>query len=76
MSTRAGHRGSMGGGTGCEEFLMADAEQVPWATLAGVAVGAVALAVVARGALAVVRIAVGEVRYRASDPDAWLKWIK
>ena len=46
------------------------------ATLAGVAVGAVALAVVAGGALAVVRIAVGEVRYRASDPDAWLKWIK
>ena len=55
---------------------MADADEVPWGMLAAVAAGAVALAIVVRGAIGVVRIALGEARYRANDPDAWLKWIK
>ena len=55
---------------------MADADEVPWAMLAAVAGGMVALAVVVRGVTAVVRIALGEARYRANDPDAWLKWIE
>jgi hypothetical protein len=59
-----------------EELLMADAGEVPWVTLAAVAGGLVAVAVVVRGATGVVRIALGEARYRASDPDAWLRWVK
>ena len=55
---------------------MPDADEVPWGMLAAVAGGLVALAIVVRGVTAVVRIAVGEARYRASDPDAWLKWVK
>jgi hypothetical protein len=55
---------------------MADTDEVPWGMLAAVAGGVVALAVVVRGAVAVVRIAVGEARYRASDPDRWFKWVK
>ena len=55
---------------------MADADEVPWVMLAAVAGGVVALAIVVRGVVAVVRIALGEARYRASDPDAWLKWMK
>jgi len=55
---------------------MANADEVPWAMLAAVAGGVVALAVVVRGVTAVVRIAMGEARYRASDPDAWLKWVR
>jgi hypothetical protein len=55
---------------------MADADEVPWAMLAAVAGGVVALAIVVRGVTGIVRIAVGEARYRANDPDAWLKWVK
>jgi hypothetical protein len=62
--------------TGREEFLMADTVEVPWAQLAAVAGGVLALAIVVRGVTAVARIALGEARYRASDPDTWLKWVK
>jgi hypothetical protein len=55
--------------------MMADADEIPWGTLAAVAGGVVALAVVVRGVTAVVRIALGEARYRASDPDTWLRWV-
>ena len=55
---------------------MSDTDEVPWAMLAAVAGGVVAVAVVVRGATGVVRIALGEARYRANDPDAWLKWLK
>lgn len=66
----------MGHRTRHEESLMADVEEVPWGRLAAVAGGVVALAVVVRGVTAVARIALGEARYRASDPDVWLKWVK
>jgi hypothetical protein len=65
----------MGVRTRREELLMADADEIPWGTLAAVAGGMVALAVVVRGVTAVVRIAFGEARYRASDPDTWLRWV-
>jgi hypothetical protein len=55
---------------------MTDADEVPWGMLAAVAGGVVALAIVVRGATAVVRIALGEARYRAGDPDTWLKWVR
>ena len=55
---------------------MADADEVPWGKLAAAAAGLATLAVVVRGAIAVVRIALGEARYRAGDPDTWLKWVK
>lgn len=55
---------------------MADAVEVPWVQLAAVAGGLIVLAVVVRGVSAVARVAIGEARYRANDPDAWLKWLK
>jgi hypothetical protein len=54
---------------------MPDAEEVPWGTLAAVAGGVVALTLVLRGIRGLVRITVGEARYRYSDPDKWFKWI-
>jgi hypothetical protein len=50
--------------------------EVPWNTVAIVAGGVVAAAIVLRGVVGIVRIALGEARYRARDPDAWLKWVK
>jgi hypothetical protein len=29
-----------------------------------------------RGVGAAVRLALGEARFRASDPDTWLKWVR
>ena len=55
---------------------MADTDQVPWGMVAAVAGGLVAVAVVVRGVTGVVRIALGEARFRASDPDTWLKWVR
>jgi hypothetical protein len=55
---------------------MADADEVPWGMLAAVAGGVVVLAVVKLGVTAVVRIALGEARYRANDPETWLKWVR
>ncbi len=55
---------------------MVDEVEVPWGKLAAVACGALVLAGVVRGAYAISRVAVGEVRYRAADPDAWLKWVR
>ena len=54
---------------------MPDADEVPWGTLAALAGGALALAIVLRVVKSLVRISVGEARYRYSDPDAWFKWI-
>ncbi|HEY6576131.1 MAG TPA: hypothetical protein VI029_14615 [Mycobacterium sp.] len=48
---------------------MADDVEVAWIKLTAVVGGVVALAVVVRGVSAVVRIALGEARYRAGDPD-------
>jgi hypothetical protein len=59
-----------------EEVLMADTDMVPWGTVAAVAGGLVAVAVVVRGVRGAVRIALGEARFRASDPDTWLKWVR
>ena len=55
---------------------MPDTDDIPWATVAAVAGGLVAVAVVVRGVTGVVRIAPGEARFRASDPDTWLKWVR
>jgi hypothetical protein len=55
---------------------MADPVEVPWVQVAVVAGGLLVLAVVVRGVTAVARVALGEARYRARDPDAWLKWVK
>jgi hypothetical protein len=66
----------MGRRTRHEEFLMADAVEVPWVQLAAVAGGLVVLAIVVRGVTAVGRVALGEARYRAGDPDVWLKWVR
>jgi hypothetical protein len=55
---------------------MANTDEVPWGMVAAVAGGVVALAIVVRGVIAVVRIAFGEARYRAGDPDTWLKWVR
>ena len=52
---------------------MVDAPVVPWGKVAAVTGGLVALAVVVRGVTGMVRIALGEARYRANDPDVWLK---
>ena len=54
---------------------MADTVEIPWGQLAVVGGGLLVLAVVVRGVTAVVRIALGEARYRAGDPDVWLKWV-
>ena len=54
---------------------MADGDEVPWGKVAAVAGGVVSLAIVARGVRGLVRIAFGEARYRASDPDTWLRWV-
>jgi uncharacterized membrane protein len=59
-----------------EELLMADTDEVPWAMIAAAAGGLVAVAVVVRGVVGVTRIALGEARFRASDPDTWLKRIR
>ena len=45
-----------------EEILMADVDEV-------------SLALVARGVRGLFRIGFGEARYRANDPDTWLKWV-
>jgi hypothetical protein len=63
-------------GPDARELLMADTDEVPWAMVAAVAGGLVAVAVVVRGVTGVVRIALGEARFRASDPDTWLKWVR
>jgi len=55
---------------------MTDELELPWIKMAAVAGGVLTLAVVARGMVAIGRIAVGEARYRAGDPDTWLKWVK
>lgn len=55
---------------------MADTDAVPWGTVAAVAGGLLAAAVVVRGVVGVARIAFGEARFRASDPDTWLKWVR
>ena len=54
---------------------MADAVEVQWVKVAAVAGGLLTLTIIVRGVSAVARIALGEVRYRANDPDAWLKWL-
>jgi hypothetical protein len=59
-----------------EELPVADADEVPWATVAAVAGGVVAMAVGIRLVVAAVRIAVGEARYQAADPDNWFKWLR
>jgi len=55
---------------------MPDTDDIPWATVAAVAGGLVAVAVVVRGVVGVARIALGEARFRANDPDTWLKWVR
>jgi hypothetical protein len=59
-----------------EELLMADTVEVPWVRLAVVGGGLLALGLVVRGVTAVARIALAEARYRAGDPDTWLKWVR
>jgi hypothetical protein len=59
-----------------EELLMADTDEVPWGTVAAVAGGLLAAAIVVRGVVGVARIALGEARFRANDPDTWLKWVR
>jgi hypothetical protein len=63
-------------GPDTRELLMADTDAVPWGTVAAVAGGLLAAAVVVRGVVGVARIAFGEARFRASDPDTWLKWVR
>jgi hypothetical protein len=59
-----------------EEVLMADTDMVPWGTVAAVAGGLVAVAVVVRVVRDTLPLPLGEARFRASDPDTWLKWVR
>ena len=54
---------------------MADVEEGPWGKVAGLAAAALTVALILRGIRGLVRIAFGEARYRANDPDTWLKWV-
>src|SRR6188472_1599609 len=76
MMARRPARSHHGTRTRRKELLMPDTDDIPWATVAAVAGGLVAVAVVVRGVTGVVRIALGEARFRASDPDTWLKWVR
>jgi hypothetical protein len=66
----------MGHRTRGEELLMTETVEVPWVKLTAVVGGVLALAVVVRGVIGVVRIAIGEARYKAGDPDTWTRWLK